>query len=848
MKFPLPAMRRGASFAVALALLIVPVPAQRPAPKPAAPAANTTSPPQTPAAEQSPSATFDTLLSADAYGIYAEVRAVGRNAASQEIVQLLAPLSLEKGSAPDDWLKLYEFAKSHADELMSARLMIAAMPARAGLPEMLLAVEMPSVEEARKFVPELRRVVTANVAPPSKPAPDATTTAVNATPDDASNTTRRRGRRRGGRATAGSSAGENTTDAARAKQTPPPQVQIKRAGSLIALSDTNFTFKELRGADRPLLVNEPGFQAARTRFSTDTLFVYFNTLHMTNSSKQRREAYEKEHERQMELARIEAEKQGEEVNSNLPYGANMHPPSDANANFSVTPGGNMNSSNANVAVSPEDETPPPPPEESPEPTPSPKSEKELEEERRLEQSRRFAQTVGSLVFGGGAGSSEGWPESIGVGASLDGDALVVRGLFVSQSAEQPMRPIPFLPVLLSGPAVPTEATRVLPADTDISVSVSLDLPQMYDYLASLMKIADLTVTSEEGQPAFGEQLAAFEKTNNFRIREELLATLGNEIAVGVPGNLFLGRGIARTNGDGSAPPPQSGPIVVVALNDREGLQKLLPRVLASVGFAGATEQGIVEKHGEVEVLTFSNGTLAFIDRFLVGAPDAAAMRRITNAYNSGETLGNSESFRASTRWQSKQSIGQLYVSNALLKGLLGEVTRYAADIDDPAMRAYLVSLDPEPGALTHLVTRESDGLMHELRLPKNLLSLFTASTLVGQKLAAMHLNEGMAQISLQMIHTSQETFKKAEGRYGTLEEIEPSKSLKDESSHYSMTRAEGYEIKISVSGDTFTATATPTGYPKQGRRSFYIDQTGSLRGADTGGKPATASAPVIQEP
>jgi hypothetical protein len=847
MKFPLPAMRRGASFAVAVALLIVPVPAQRPAPKPAAPAANTAPPRPTPAAEQSPSVTFDTLLSADAYGFYAEVRAVGRNAASQEIAQLVAPFTLEKGSAPDEWLKLYEFARSHADELMSARLMIAAMPARAGLPDMLLAVEMPSVEEARKFVPELRRLVTANVAPPSNPAPDATTTTVNATPDD-SNNTRRRGRRRGARATAGSAAGENTTDATRAKQTPPPQFHIKRAGSLIALSDTNFTFKELHGADKPLLVNEPGFQTARTRFSTDTLFVYFNTVQMTNSSKQRREAYAKEHERQMELARAEAEKQGEEVNSNLPYGANMHPPSGANANFSAPTNSNMNSANTNVAVSPEDEMPPPPPEESPEPTPAPKSEKELEEERRLEQSRQFAQTVRSLVFGGGPESSEAWPESIGVGASLDGDALVVRGLFVSQSAEQPMRPIPFFPALLSGPAVASEAARLLPADTDISVSVSLDLPQMYDYLASLMKIADLTTTSEEGQPGFGEQLATFEKTNNFRIREELLATLGNEIAVGMPGNQFFGRNFASGNDDESSKPPQSGPIVVVALNDRESLQKLLPRVLASVGFAGATEQGIVEKHGEVEVLTFSNGTLAFIDRFLVGAPDAATMRRITDAYNSGQTLGNSESFRASTRWQSKQAIGQLYVSNALLKGMLGETTRYAADIDDPELRAYLVRLDPEPGALTHLATRESDGLMHELRLPKNLLSLFTASTLVGRKLAAAYLNEGMAQFNLQMIYLSQATYKKTEGRYGTLEELENSKSLTDETERYSYSKAEGYEIKLSVSGDTFEATATPAGYPKQGRRSYYIDQTGVLRGADMGGKPATASAPVIQEP
>jgi hypothetical protein len=859
MKFPHSVRRGGASLLIALSvlLLLLPVRAQRPAPKPAPPA-NATTPPSQAAEEKSAPVTFDTLLPADAYGIYAEMRAVGRHANSQEVAQLLAPLTFEGSVAPDELLALYEFIKSHADALMTSRLMYATMPARGGVPDMLLALEMPSVEEARKFVPELRQFVAANIAPQPNAALVMTTTATSARPGT-SNAVRRRGRERARATTA-----ERAPDAGRAKRAAAPPFQIKRAGTLIVMSVANFTFKDLHRADQGLLVNEPGFQAARTRFSTDALFVYFNTVRMDSSTKRLMEAQEKEWRRMEEEAAKERLRRGatsgqpdadtivEDETARL-SGGNMNVRPDGNGNFSATMSGNMNTANTNAAVSPEGATPPPPPEASPEPTPTPLSEKELEEERRREQSRRFADTLGAFVFGGRGASNDSWPESIGVGASLEGDALVVRGLFVSQSEDQPLRPIPFLPVLLSGPSIAAEATAVLPASTDIFVSVSLDLPQMYDYVASLMKLADLLPAQEDEKSKYTEQLTAFEKTNNFRIREDLLAALGNEIAVGLSGNQFFGsRPAPRAAGD--APP--SGPIVVVALNDRDSLQKLLPRVLHAVGFAGATEQSIVEKHGQVEVLTFSNGTLAFIDRFLVGTPDAATMRRVADAYNNGETLANNERFRDATNWQSRQAVGQVYIANEMLKSMFAEVTKSVEDIEDPALRAHVMRLDPNPGSITHLATRESNGLMHELRLPKNLLSIFTASQLVDQKLSTIRNNESMARWKLRMIHNMQTTYKANHGRYGTLEELrgasksgggdDPGSAERIDDDIYASLELDGYDIEVFASGDKFEATATPTGYPKLGRKSFYIDQTGSLRGGDTGGKPATESTPIIE--
>jgi hypothetical protein len=67
-------------------------------------------------------------------------------------------------------------------------------------------------------------------------------------------------------------------------------------------------------------------------------------------------------------------------------------------------------------------------------------------------------------------------------------------------------------------------------------------------------------------------------------------------------------------------------------------------------------------------------------------------------------------------------------------------------------------------------------------------------------------------------------------------------------------KIEGYAIRYRVvpSGagnvDTqFELGATPTEYGKTGKRSFYMSETGKLRGADKLGAPATAADPLIDE-
>lgn len=55
----------------------------------------------------------------------------------------------------------------------------------------------------------------------------------------------------------------------------------------------------------------------------------------------------------------------------------------------------------------------------------------------------------------------------------------------------------------------------------------------------------------------------------------------------------------------------------------------------------------------------------------------------------------------------------------------------------------------------------------------------------------------------------------------------------------------GYELEVKVSGNGFHATATPEKFPVTGKRSFYIDESSVMRGADKRGAQATASDPTV---
>ena len=84
-------------------------------------------------------------------------------------------------------------------------------------------------------------------------------------------------------------------------------------------------------------------------------------------------------------------------------------------------------------------------------------------------------TISNSFFG----LSPKWPEAVGAAITLDGDSYVIRILLLSGADHKPSA-IPFVPQLISGPALVPSSPSILPADTELFVTASLDYQQMYD--------------------------------------------------------------------------------------------------------------------------------------------------------------------------------------------------------------------------------------------------------------------------------------------------------------------------------------------------------------------------------
>ena len=127
--------------------------------------------------------------------------------------------------------------------------------------------------------------------------------------------------------------------------------------------------------------------------------------------------------------------------------------------------------------------------------------------------------------------------------------------------------------------------------------------------------------------------------------------------------------------------------------------------------------------------------------------------------------------------------------------------------------------------------------------------LLIASIALPNLLAArMAANEGSAMYSLKQIHDAEATYQNRNGKFGTLAELERENLI---ASELASGMRNGYKFKVDTIIDRgdgwpgFAAVGVPVYYRSSGRRSFYIDETGVIRSADSQGTDATKHDPPV---
>ena len=409
---------------------------------------------------QAPAPTFDTLVPAESYIIYGEVRGAGQLIRSSAINDLLEPV-MKLASPPKEFRAIVRWLNTHSEEVMTSRLLVATWPSNRSkeLPEALIAIEFASAEEATRFSVSLNaflpKVLPAPLAEPS-PSPDKS---LNFLPEK--------------------------------KEPPAPNFHLQRFGSLVVLSPKPWTMKQLKPAGSKLLAEDVNFRAAHNRFSSELVFVYLDTKEIERQTEETRKQFEQQDSEEQKLvkqAQAEAKKPEEEEKEE-----------ESADNFTLT----------EQVVNPTST----PGEAKDEPTaPDPVS--------------LALSGIGSLFFDGGQMK---WPDGVAFALSFEGDSFDLRALLVNQNGGR-ADAIPFMPMLITGPPIASEAPNIFPGDTELMVTMSLDLPQIYTTMAKPRpkelrfigngKIVD--VKEVEPESPFAE----IEKRLKINIKDDLLPLLG----------------------------------------------------------------------------------------------------------------------------------------------------------------------------------------------------------------------------------------------------------------------------------------------------------------------------------
>jgi hypothetical protein len=450
-----------------------------------------------------------------------------------------------------------------------------------------------------------------------------------------------------------------------------------------------------------------------------------------------------------------------------------------------------------------------------------------------------------------------------VALALENDEYVARAILIESDSAKRLT-LPFIPQLIAGPSAAVDAPSVLPDDTEVFVSVSIDFARTYD---AMRKQAEREAKAKSGSPkwqryekgvliaegppneAEPDSFAGFEKKSGLKISDDVLPVLDNEIAVGMT---LKAANMVNVFGVPTPPSPKSSnddkdkqeslPVFLIKIKDRDAARRIMPRVMEGLGIGAANLVAQPERRGDSEIINYAGViSYGFIGNFLV-ISDSQNVRRIADATTNGATLGSNGVFRNSRHWQPRQTVGEIYVSPALMEGYQEQLSKQAGTMDQ-SIRDFLMKLSPKSSAITYALSQDGLGSVHELHLPKNLILPMVAGTsaaMSAMKEGSPAMNEAIATSVLHMIAAGEAQYKMTNDSYGTIDQLVEKKLLeKDVLEKY------GYKFEVTTSAHGFEVVAMPAEYGKSGKRSFFIDQSGIVRGDDHGGGPATiADKPV----
>jgi hypothetical protein len=313
------------------------------------------------------------------------------------------------------------------------------------------------------------------------------------------------------------------------------------------------------------------------------------------------------------------------------------------------------------------------------------------------------------------------PQAIALSGSLDGDNFVLRAMSASAPTESPAG----LPGLFSSLLGATGSGQLVaasfaPADSDVFIDLTIDWDKLYDAMGALLSMfAGSAPQGGAGQSA--DLLGAIETQLGFSIKNDLIPTLGNEVALSFSGfDSMMKPRAAAGKASTTKPPKRSGAsprfLVMVALKDAAGFEKFFGRLFS--GRMGSSSNPF-EKTPYRNATIVHNKSFAYTvtDGFLLAGGSALEIRKLIDARLSGASLASRAEYRSVVPDSSQAGV-KAYIAPALISKLA-----------DSLLKGSSLNSGLKPGAANPvrlqapigiLVTRESGRMMTEVRMPASL--------------------------------------------------------------------------------------------------------------------------------
>lgn len=398
-------------------------------------------------------------------------------------------------------------------------------------------------------------------------------------------------------------------------------------------------------------------------------------------------------------------------------------------------------------------------------------------------------------------------------------------------------------------------------------------PDVSEDIQSLLRKGPDPQKLEEATQAL---IAQYEKDLGYKMRNELAKDFGNELAVAYD--------IPKLTVNAQNGKRENGGAVLIGIRDREAARNALLRLLtytvmknlgnqAMAGGAPAQiPDGVAlsddeknkqqpfdaatavkmaltlmprEVYKKAEILSvMSFAAIAFTDDFVIFADGKETIKQLLDTTETGASMLVDSNYRRATGGGNSTHASQLYITPKYFDEELNQFLNTWADkrtVQATDMSAFPLSV---PTTATATVEKTDSGLQIEAFSPLGIPGMFAFDQLANSYRARTSRNENNALENLRQIARAEKSYAKThQGNFVSLDLLAKEKldgvefdfaRLKEKEPVYS------YELKLKANRKGFEATATPVKYGRQGRLSFFIDESGKIRQADKQGEPATA--------